>query len=242
MRVRATVAYDGTDYNGFQRQADVPTVQEALETALEAISQQQIRVLCAGRTDAGVHAIGQVIAFDISWRHTLEDLHRAFNALLPADVAVQSVAEAEPGFHPRFDAVARWYRYSIYNAPVRSPLVRRVSLHVPDVMDVDKMHEAAEVLVGEHDFATFGQPPQGHVTVRRVQRAGWIAEPPWARFDIVGNAFLYHMVRSIVGTLLLVGKGRLSVDAFRDKLVAADRSESGPTAPSCGLCLLAVRY
>jgi tRNA pseudouridine38-40 synthase len=161
---------------------------------------------------------------------------------LPADIAVQSLAQAKPRFHPRFDAVARWYRYSIYNAPVRSPLVRHASLHVPGALDVDKMRKAADMLVGEHDFATFGQPPQGCVTVRRVQRACWIADPPWAWFDIEANAFLYHMVRSVVGTLLLVGEGRLSVDAFRNKLVAADRSESGPTAPSCGLCLLAVRY
>ena len=214
------VAYDGTDYGGFQRQANAPTVQAALERALDQVAQAEIGILAAGRTDAGVHAAGQVVAFDVGWRHGLDDLWRALNAVLPADVAVQSLQEAAPDFHPRYAARSRRYRYSIYNAAVRWPQARRYSLHVISPLDVGAMQEAAQALVGERDFATFGQPPQGENTVRRVIGAGWGGEPPWLTFDIEGNAFLYRMVRSIVGTLLQVGRGAMSLEAFQQALAA----------------------
>ncbi len=258
MRVRAVVAYDGTDYSGFQRQANVPTVQAALEAALAHVSQEAITVLAAGRTDAGVHAAGQVIAFDTAWRHGLGDLHRALNAVLPADVAVQKVEQATPDFHPRYDARSRRYRYTVYNAPVRCPLTRRYSLHVTASLDVVAMQQAAQSLVGERDFATFGQPPQGKITVRRVLAAEWGGEMPfgyalrqaqgiaqdgpWLTFDIEANAFLYRMVRSIVGTLLQVGRGGMGVEEFVAALTACDRSRAGPTAPPHGLCLMEVKY
>ncbi len=258
MRVRAVIAYDGTDYSGFQRQANAPAVQEALEAALAQVSQERITVLAAGRTDAGVHAAGQVIAFDMAWRHGLGDLHRALNAVLPADIAVQGVEEAAPDFHPRYDARSRRYRYTLYNAPARWPLARRYSLYVAAPLDVAAMDEAAKSLVGEHDFATFGQPPQGEVTVRRVLAAEWGGEPPfgcalrqvqdiaqdrpWLIFDIEANAFLYRMVRSIVGTLLQVGRGKMSVGEFMAVLASCDRHRAGPTAPPHGLCLMEVRY
>ena len=242
MRVRAVVAYDGTDYQGFQRQANGPTVQEALETALARVTGRETTVLAAGRTDAGVHAEGQVVAFDTEWRHPLEALQRAMNAVLPPDVAVREVAQAADDFHPRYDARSRHYRYTVYNHPVRSPLVRRTSLHVPTALDVAAMEAAARLLVGEHDFATFGQPPKGENTVRRVVRAEWSGEPPWLYFDIEANAFLYRMVRSLVGTMLEVGKGRMSVEDFEEALRARDRSRAGPTAPAHGLCLIEVKY
>jgi len=272
MRVRAVIAYDGTDYGGFQRQANAPTVQAALEVALAQVTQERITILAAGRTDAGVHAAGQVIAFDTAWQHGLDDLHRALNAVLPAAIAVQEVEEAAPGFHPRYDACSRRYRYALYNAPVRWPLARRYSLHVAASLDVAAMKEAAQALVGEHDFATFGRPPQGghqperagggrvsleepvldgsqpsavcsrRRTVRRVLTAEWGGGPPWLTFDIEANAFLYRMVRSIVGTLLQVGRGKMSVGEFVAVLASCDRSRAGPTAPPHGLCLMNVRY
>ncbi len=241
-RVRAVVAYDGTDYSGFQRQANAPTVQAALEAALARISQETVTVLAAGRTDAGVHAAGQVIAFDTAWRHGLDDLHRALNAVLPADVAVQKVEQAAPDFHPRYDAHSRRYRYTVYNAPVRCPLTRRYSLHVTASLDVVAMQQVAQSLVGERDFATFGQPPQGEITMRRVLAAEWGGEPPWLTFDIEANAFLYRMVRSIVGTLLQVGRGGMGVEEFVAALASCDRSRAGPTAPPHGLCLMEVKY
>ncbi len=255
MRIRAVVSYDGTDYCGFQRQVDVPTVQQALETALAQVTQESVTVLAAGRTDAGVHAVGQVVAFDTIWNHGADDLQRAMNAVLPPDVGVREVGEAEPGFRPRYDARSRHYRYRVYDAPVRSPIARRYSLHVPYPLDRSVMEEAARLLVGTHDFATFGQPPQGEVTVRHVLRAGWCREPcalagpaetqnerSFLAFDIEANAFLYRMVRGIVGTLLDVGQGRMSLNAFEDAFRSCERSGAGKTAAPHGLCLLNVSY
>jgi len=243
VRVRAVVAYDGTDYGGFQRQTNAPTVQAALEVALARVTQEAVTVLAAGRTDAGVHAAGQVIAFDTDWRHTLGDLQRALNAVLPADVAVSEVEAAAGDFHPRYDARSRWYRYSVYNASVRWPLSRRYSLHVAVPLDLTMMQQAAQLLVDERDFATFGRPPkQGGVTVRRVLVAEWKGKSAWLTFDIEANAFLYRMVRSIVGTLLRVGMGRMSVEEFVTALESCDRSLAGPTAPPHGLCLMEVKY
>ena len=246
MRVRAVVAYDGTDYGGFQRQVNAPTVQAALEAALAQVTQETITILAAGRTDAGVHAAGQVVAFDTGWRHAVSDLHRALNAVLPVDVAVLEVENAAADFHPRYDARSRRYRYSLHNAPVRWPLNHRYSLHVAVPLDVAAMQRAAQHLVGEQDFATFGRPPQrskrNGVTVRRVLMAEWSKKSAWLTFDIEANAFLYRMVRSIVGTLLQVGRGRMSVEEFVAVLAACDRSLAGPTAPPHGLCLMEVKY
>ena len=242
MRVRALVAYDGTDFCGFQRQANGSTVQGTLEAALRQVTQETISILAAGRTDAGVHAVGQVVAFDTLWRHGVGALQRALNAVLPATLAVRGVEEAAPSFHPRFDARSRRYRYTIYNKPERDPLGRLYSLHVARPLDVAEMRQAAQCLIGEHDFATFGQPPQGSVTVRRLLGIDWGGESPWITLEIEANAFLYHMVRSIVGTVVQVGRGYMTVEGFRAALASCDRSRSGPTARAHGLCLVAVRY
>ena len=242
MRVRAVVAYDGTDYQGSQRQANGPTVQEALEVALAQVTQEERAIVMAGRTDSGVHAKGQVIAFDTEWRHPVATLQRALNAVLPPDIAVRALQESGADFHPRYDARSRHYRYTVYNDPVRSPLHRRTSLHVSQPLDVGAMRQAAQRLVGEHDFATFGQPPHGDNTVRRVLRAEWSGEAPWWKFDVEATAFLYRMVRSLVGTLLQVGRGQMTVDEFARAMAARDRGEAGPTAPPQGLCLIEVKY
>jgi len=243
MRFRATVAYDGTSYQGWQRQREgVPTVQAAVEQALRTIANRPVGVQAAGRTDSGVHATGQVIAFDLAWRHEINNLQRAINANLPLDVAVEDVAVAPVGFHPRFDAHSRTYEYVIDNRPVRHPLHSRYAWHVARPLDVDRMNRAAELLVGSHDFATFGQPPQGTVTVRRLYRAQWAQQGSRLRFTIEANAFLFRMVRSLVGSLRLVGDGRWTVDAFSAALAAADRTYAGKTAPPQGLTLVAVRY
>jgi tRNA pseudouridine38-40 synthase len=242
MRVRAIVAYDGKNYSGFQRQANAPTVQAALEAALARVTQEAITVLAAGRTDAGVHAVGQVIAFDTAWRHGMDDLCRALNAVLPADIAVRETEGAAPDFHPRYDARSRRYRYRLYNARVRCPMARQYNLHVAVPLDVAAMQQAARSLVGRHDFAAFGRPPQGQLTVRRLLAAEWGGERPWLTFDIEADAFLYRMVRSIVGTLLQVGRGLMSVEEFVEVLASRERSRAGPTAPPHGLCLMEVKY
>ena len=238
----AVVEYDGTDYLGFQVQAQGATIQGEIERALAAVAQEKVRVVGAGRTDAGVHAQGQVIAFNTAWRHPVEELQRALNAVLPKDIAVRELRAVAEDFHPRFDAVSREYRYTIFNQPLRSPLARRFAYHFPQPLNVPAMNEAAGSLVGSHDFASFGRAPQGDNTVREVYRVQWTSEEPFVYFDIVANAFLYRMVRSLVGTLLLVGTGGLSLDEFGEILQSADRSRAGQVAPAHGLCLIKVGY
>ncbi|MBN1579297.1 MAG: tRNA pseudouridine(38-40) synthase TruA [Anaerolineae bacterium] len=240
--LRATVAYDGTDFHGFQVQVGQRTVQGELERALATITQTETRVIGAGRTDSGVHALGQVVAFHTEWQHPIDALQRGWNALLAQDVTILSLNWAQEGFHPRFSAKSRVYRYTIWNHPIRNPLLRRTAFWVSQPLDVEAMKKAAQLLVGEHDFATFGQPPQGTSTIRRVIRTAWTGEENTLYFDIEANAFLYRMVRGIVGTLLQVGKNDLSVKAFADRFAAADRSQAGPTAPASGLCLMAACY
>jgi len=250
-KYRATIAYDGTGYHGFQRQAPEhePTIQGEIEQALTKIGQSGVTVLGSGRTDAGVHAIGQVIAFTADWRHGLKDLQRALNAMLPADIAVLDLDEAASDFHPRYDAVSREYVYTIYNAPVRHPLYRLNALHVAGSLDVDAVNGAAADLVGEHDFAAFGLPTAGDVTVRRMLRAECRADllspegdVRLIRLELEANGFLYRMVRSIVGTLLLVGRGEMTRDQFRAVIESRDRSRAGAPVPPQGLCLTRVNY
>ena len=161
---RATVAYDGTEFLGFQLQSKGRTVQGVLEDALAQVTQTTVRVIGSGRTDSGVHARGQVIAFRSDWRHTMEDLHRALNAVLPPDVAVLDLDRAPQGWHPRFSALRRHYRYTVLNQPLRSPLDRRYAHHVAQPLDICALQAGSRTLVGVHDFAAFGQPTQGKST------------------------------------------------------------------------------
>lgn len=242
-RYGAVVEYDGTAYQGFQRQLpEQPTVQGVLEEALGQISGQAIVVTGAGRTDRGVHARGQVISFELQWQHELADLLRALNANLPADVAVRRVASVPATFHPRFDARWRAYEYYVLNEPVRSPLRRLRSWHIGRPLDMAAMNRAAAGLVGTHDFATFGSAPQGDNTVRRVFVAQWEERAEWLVFRVKADAFLFRMVRSLVGTLCRVGDGSWQEAEFRQAFVACDRSRAGGLAPPQGLYLDAVGY
>jgi len=239
---RATTEYDGTDYFGFQLQPERPTVQGVLEQALERLTGAPVRVTGAGRTDAGVHARGQVVAFTCSWKHPAVELQRALNAVLPTSVAVRDVGVAPAGFHPRYSARSREYRYQVHNGPVRSPLRARYSLHVPLALDVERMEQAAAMLVGQHDFATFGDPTSGEVTVRDVYQSRWTREGDLLIYRVEANAFLRRMVRTLVTALLWVGTGRWSLDEMRGALAARDRAVSPPPAAPQGLHLWAVRY
>jgi tRNA pseudouridine38-40 synthase len=247
LRYRATVEYDGTDFFGFQIQAKGRTVQGEIEKAIQQIIQSQVRIIGAGRTDAGVHAAGQVIAFEVSWRHAVDDLQRALNAVLPQDIAVSELKTTDFDFHPRFDAKWRCYRYTVFNQPIRSPLWARYAHHVSEPLDVEMMNLACQHLIGVHDFAAFGKPTQGDSTVREVKGVRWFEAPSEKRkrilaFEITANAFLYRMVRNLVGTLLRVGQGDLSPNEVATILQANDRSAAGPPAPARGLCLVAVEY
>lgn len=241
---RATVEYDGTDYAGFQIQLERPTIQGELERALERITQQTVRVHGAGRTDAGVHARGQVISFRVAWGHPLADLQRALNAVLPDSVAVRELSLVDERFHARYSASSRVYRYTVYCNPVRAPMQARFAHWVPTELDVAAMATAAQALIGQQDFAAFGQPTVGESTTRVVRAAQWqvMATPGLLRFEIAANAFLRGMVRRIVGSLLEVGSGRLTVEAFVGLLASHDIARCGARAPACGLCLERVEF
>lgn len=256
MRYRAVVAYDGTAYQGWQAQPSGPTVQQTIEAALATVLREPIRIVAAGRTDAGVHARGQVIAFDAAvvlgrepdasdgtGRSALARALRSVNALLPDDVVLWTLEHAAPAFDPRHDAVQRAYRYRIWNAEVRSPFERRRAWHVREPLDVAAMAEAAAVLVGEHDFASFqGADDVPRASVRRVTRSELAATGDVLSYAIEANSFARHMVRNLVGLLVEIGRGRSAPAAMAELLAARDRRLAPAPAPPHGLCLEWVRY
>ena len=234
-RYRARVEYDGTDFFGFQAQPGARTVQGELEAALARLSDGERRpVDGAGRTDAGVHAIGQVIAFTYAGRLSAAELGRALDALLPADVAIRDVRPAPKRFHPRYAARYREYRYTVWNGP-RSPLRERTALGVRVQLDTAAMARAGSVLEGRHDFSAFGaadRSPVRTVHAVRVRRDG-----PLVTIDVRADAFLRGMVRRIVAVLLEVGRGKMDETAVREALAARVPALDGATAPAKGLCL-----
>ncbi len=261
--IKLLLEYDGTDFKGAQLQPGGRTVQGELEKALGRLtgqpSNQRCKINLAGRTDTGVHANGQVANFMTASTHSLETFRRGLNALLPFDLAVLQVQEVEPGFHARFSARERRYRYTILNRVVRSPMARRFALQIGQPLDIAGLQAAAALLVGEHDFASFAgagwgipaaTPNENEAqpgTVRRLVGAEWRQDTsslisPMLVLELAANAFLPHMVRNIVGTLLLVGKGELTPEGFQQILTARDRRFAGPTAPACGLSLVGVVY
>jgi tRNA pseudouridine38-40 synthase len=245
IKLMALVEYDGTNYHGWQLQKGVPTVQAALELALERIVGVPTRVHGAGRTDAGVHAKGQVIHFSAPWFRSMEELQRACNALLPPDIAVRDLKAAPEGFHARHSARSKTYVYHVLNRPLRSPVQRLYTLHVTSRLELGPMQEAAAHLKGTHDFAAFGAPTDGTTsTVREVLDAVWESsdQEGIVSFSIHATGFLRSMVRSLVGTLLLVGTGKIDPAGFLAILRSCDRSRSGPTALPQGLFLMSVVY
>lgn len=245
MRYRATVAYDGTEYQGWQSQAGHgPSIQETLERALSIVLREPVRVAGAGRTDAGVHARGQVMAFDVAAPiESLERAVRSMNGVLPRDIAVRDLALAADDFDPRRHAVRRSYRYRIWSSPVRSPFFDRTSWHLTDVLDVVAMARAAAALVGDHDFASFqGADHVPRPSRRNVDESAVEQEGELVTYRIVANAFVRHMVRNIVGQLVLVGRGAFPADGMSRLLESRDRTLAAATAPPQGLFLEWVRY
>jgi tRNA pseudouridine38-40 synthase len=242
-RIAVLVEYDGAGYGGAQVQVNAPSVQAALERALEQLTGERVRVALAGRTDAGVHASGQVAAFDTGARHDAATFARALNALLPEDIAVRGAVEAPVGFDPRRHAISRTYRYTVWNAPHRSALWRRVAWHVRTPLAVEMMAREAAALLGEHDLASFGAAlPEGRSAVRRVFRSAVWRCGPLVRFEIEATAFLPHQVRRTMGALVEIGSGRLPHGSFARWLAEPKTGAAGPTAPPHGLCLVRVRY
>lgn len=240
---KATVEYDGTDFAGFQWQNGARTVQSVLEAAIAERTGQQIRLTGAGRTDSGVHALGQVVSFGVETRIPTERMALALNSALPLDLSVRSVEEVEAAFSARFSASSRFYGYFILNRRTPSALWRRYSAFCPEPLDTDAMQTAANHLLGEQDFAALTNellPEQ--TTYRDVMRCrvGRVRDLVIVRIE--ANAFLRGMVRATVGTLLEVGTGKRSPDWTRTVLDSRDRRCAGPSAPPQGLCLLKVRY
>ena len=241
--VKLIVSYDGTDYSGSQRQRNARTVQEVLEKALREILKEKVRLLFAGRTDAGVHAVGQVVGFRTARTLPLLGLHRGLNAILPKDVVVRSVTEAPSDFHPRFNASLKAYRYTIWNHPIPTPFLRNYALHVPWPLDLAAMRSAARLLVGRHNFKSFqASDKKKRASVRTLKRLSIHRRGPLVQMTFQANGFVYHMVRNIVGTLLEVGKGRRPPEEILQLLSKKDRRLAGPTAPAKGLCLVKVDY
>ncbi len=242
-RYQVILAYDGTGFEGFQRQAKARTVQSVVEAALRQIGWQGKSLLAAGRTDTGVHASGQVIAFDLDWGHTPEDLQRALNACLPQDVAAQEAHLAEADFHPRYDAVSRRYSYRILCKPVRDPLHERFAWRIWPALDLAVLQGAALALPGRHDFGAFGSPPRANgSTLRTVFSAGWQQEADLLTFEIVADAFLYHMVRRLVSLQVEIAQGRLEPGSVEQALQAGAAKKVQGLAPAHGLVLEEVKY
>jgi tRNA pseudouridine38-40 synthase len=240
-RLALIVEYDGTAYHGSQYQKGVPTIQGTIETAIEKLTGEVTRVALAGRTDAGVHALGQVVAFTTAAPYSPGTIVRALNSYLPADISVRAVAEVGIRFQPRREASNRLYRYTIYNSRQRSPLWRDRAWHVSARLDMAAMNDAARCLIGTHDFAAFAPPLRG-TTVRTVRRAEVTACGPLVTFEIEANAFLPHQVRRTVGALVNVGTGCLSCEGFRDLVELAVPNAASFTAPPQGLCLIRVDF
>jgi tRNA pseudouridine38-40 synthase len=254
--LKLTVAYDGTRLVGWQRQAAGDSVQGLLEAALSRIEGAPVTVHGAGRTDAGVHALAQVASVRLTCAHECATLTRAVNAQLPGDVRVLSAVEAPSGFHARFAARSKTYRYLLWNAPIASPFERPYVWHVTEPLDAGAMQRAAAALAGTHDFAAFQSTGSGtHGTVRTVTRSVIVhdapslverAVPPLPgerlAYEIAGDGFLRHMVRAIVGTLVEVGAGRRPPESIVPLLRAGTRADAGATAPPHGLFLVRVDY
>lgn len=242
-KIKLTISYDGTGYGGFQIQPNAPTIQQHLEEAISNVAQEQIKIIGSGRTDAGVHARGQVIHFESGCSIPPERWPLALNRLLPADIVVVSAEEVPDSFHARFDVKAKTYQYLIYNAPIKDVFLRQYSWHVPQPLDDDLMDEASRYLSGRHDFTSFCSP-KTEITdrVREISRADVSRSGQLIRLTFRGNGFLYNMVRIITGTLVEIGLKKRSPEEIKEILAARDREHAGPTAPPQGLCLWEVSY
>lgn len=250
--LKITLAYDGTRFVGWQRQADGDSIQGLLEAALTRLEGAPVTVHGAGRTDAGVHALGQVASARVSFSHDTATVARALNGQLPADVRVLTVDDVAPGFHARFSARRKTYRYQIAQTAIASPFARAFTWHVPEPLDITAMEKAAAALIGTHDFAAFQSTGSlAATTVRTVARSEWrhvtpgfaqVDGGPLLVYEVCGDGFLRHMVRTVVGTLVDVGRGWRPASSVGELLGGGTRAEAGPTAPANGLFLVQVEY
>jgi tRNA pseudouridine38-40 synthase len=254
--IKFKLAYDGTDFSGWQAQPGQTTVQGALTDVLEKVTQRRPMTYAAGRTDAGVHAAGQVVNFRTQSELSTEEFQRACNALLPPSIRVNAAEEVSPDFHSRWDALAKTYRYRIFRGRVVPPFHWKYVQHDPSELDFHAMAEAACLFVGEHDFTTFAastgseEDDRERATVRTVYSSEWLTTPSgnnsgaaeeWV-YVVRGRSFMRYMVRKMVGTMLEIGRGKAAPGDIQRLYALRDRSKSGPTMPPHGLCLESVEY
>jgi tRNA pseudouridine38-40 synthase len=246
VRVRMTVAYDGTPFSGFATNPDVRTVQDELERALTTVLRHPVRITCAGRTDRGVHAYGQVISFDADAGHFEPfALTRAINRMLHPSIAVHDVAEAPPEFDARFSCIGRSYRYRILNSPVFDPLLANLTWHIREPLELASMRTAADRIIGLHDFSSFSKRNKSkpaETYVRTVKRAEWSRHGDTLQFEISASAFTHQMVRSLVGLFVEIGRGSRRAVDMGDALAFKDRAVVGSPAPPQGLVFVKAHY
>lgn len=242
-RIAVGVEYDGTRYAGWQRQPDAPSIQSELERALSEVADHPVEATCGGRTDAGVHALGQVAHFDTHAHRPMRGWALGANSLLPPDIAVLWAVAVPAGFHARHAALSRSYRYLIQNRAVRPALARHRACWIHQSLDAAAMHQAARCLVGEHDFSAFRAAEcQSRTPIRRLERIAVSRDGDRVTIDVTANAFLHHMVRNIAGTLLAVGCGDKPAGWVAEALEARDRRAAGITAPAAGLYFVHIDY
>ena len=242
--IKLVIEYDGTNYHGWQVQPNALTIQEVIENKIEIMTHERVRLMASGRTDRGVHALGQVASFKTSSSIPVNGLRHGLNRLLPDDIVVQSAMEVDETFHPQFGAKRKTYRYVILNRERHSAIYRNYSWHLPRPLDFAAMQDASRHLIGKQDFSSFqAADPEPIDPLREVFKAEWSVEKKnFLFFTIEADGFLKHMVRNIVGTLVEVGQGKISRKEFPKILWARDRRQAGMTAPPRGLFLLEVQY
>lgn len=241
---QVTIAYDGTEFCGFQRQIADRTVQGEIESALSRLGWNERSILSAGRTDSGVHASGQVISFNLEWKHSQQQLLDALNDILPDDISVRELSLAPKDFHPRYDATARRYRYQLYFSPLRDALKERFFWRIWPELDLDVLKSASRLFLGKHDFRGYGKPPSERSTsLRTINALDWefSEDGRQAAMKIEAQAFLYHMVRRIVFVLVRTAQGRISLSAVKDSIEEQMELPAG-IAPAKGLILEEINY
>ena len=242
-RVMLKVAYDGTNYHGWQLQPNVITIESVLNETLSELFHEEIKVIGASRTDTGVHALGNIAVFDTTARIPAEKISYALNQRLPEDIRIQSSMEVAPDFHPRHQNSKKTYEYKILNCTFPIPVYRLYSYFTYVNLDVEKMRAAASYLVGEHDFKSFcSVNTVAETTVRRIYDISVEKSGDMITVRVTGSGFLYNMVRIIAGTLIEVGRGNINPESMADILKALDRTKAGPTAPACGLTLVGYKF
>jgi tRNA pseudouridine38-40 synthase len=241
-RYQLRLAYDGTDYFGFQRQGNTKTVQSVFESVLREIGWVGDTILFAGRTDTGVHASGQVVVFDLDWHHSDALLIKALNAKLPEDIAVEDLGRAEAEFHPRYDASSRRYVYTIYQLPIRDPMIDRFAWHIWPELDLQRLNRAAMVMIGTHDYSAFGRAMKpGASTTREVMRSHWACTDSRLTYEVEANAFLYHMARRLVFVQVQFALQKITEAELSLGIHSGQQLKPG-LAPAKGLALTEVTY